>query len=202
VTVLIGPRLVLRELTVEDWPKVHAYSAHPEVVRYQPWGPNVPEESRAFVEQAVIAAQAVPRTEYQLAMTLVDGGRFVGTGVLWLRNPDHGQGEIGYFLHPDAWDRGYATEAALLLLDFGFRELRLHRIAATCDPRNAASARVLEKAGMTYEGRLRETMRLRDGWRDSSVYSILAHEWRAQATEKRGEESRIPNPGSTSNQAE
>lgn len=45
MVVLVGWRLVLREFVVEDWPAVHAYSAQPEVVRYQPWGPNTPEES-------------------------------------------------------------------------------------------------------------------------------------------------------------
>lgn len=174
---LTGQRLVLRDLEMADWPAVHAYSARPEVARYQPWGPNTPDESRAFVEQVIAAAQAMPRIEYQLALTLTAGGRLIGTGALWIRSIDHGQGEIGYFLHPDHWGRGYATEAARLLLDFGFGTLDLHRIGAICDPRNVASARVLEKMGMTHEGRLRETMRLRDGWRDSAVYGILAQEW-------------------------
>jgi RimJ/RimL family protein N-acetyltransferase len=51
---------------------------------------------------------------------------------------------------------------------------------ATCDPRNVASARVLEKVGMTYEGRMRHTLLLRDGWRDSDVYSILETDAAAQ----------------------
>jgi RimJ/RimL family protein N-acetyltransferase len=53
----------------------------------------------------------------------------------------------------------------------------LHRIFATCDPRNTASAHVLQKVGMRLEGRLRDTMLIRDGWRDSLVYSVLEHEW-------------------------
>ena len=185
MALLIGRRLVMRELTAEDWPDVYTYSARPEVSRYQPWEPNTPAESRAFVEQVIAAAQAMPRVEYQLAITLADGGRNIGTGALWVRSINHGQGELGYFLHPDHWGRGYATEAAGLLLEFGFGTLALHRIFATCDPRNAASARVLAKVGMTEEGRLRETMHLRDGWSDSAVYGILAQEWRVPAAEQR-----------------
>ena len=176
--VLTGPRLILRELDLDDWPAVHGYSARPEVARFQPWGPNTPEESRRFIEQALSAAQAIPRTEYQFAATLADGGRLIGTGALHVRSTEHGHGEIAYFLHPDIWGQGYATEAAQLLLRFGFAELGMHRISGTCDPRNEASARVLTKVGMTYEGRLRDAMHIRDGWRDSDVYSILAHEWR------------------------
>jgi RimJ/RimL family protein N-acetyltransferase len=52
-------------------------------------------------------------------------------------------------------------------------------VYATCDPRNAGSARVLTKIGMTYEGRMRETVLIRDGWRDSDLYAILDREWRA-----------------------
>jgi RimJ/RimL family protein N-acetyltransferase len=66
---------------------------------------------------------------------------------------------------------------AQLLLRFGFREMHLHRIFATCDPRNLASARVLEKIGMLYEGRMREVMLIRDGWRDSALYAVLEDEW-------------------------
>jgi len=183
MTVLIGRRLVLRDVEMDDWSAVHAYSSCPDVVQYQPWGPNTPDESHAFVAQIVAAAREVPRMVYQLAVTLGESdGRCIGTGALQVHSLNHGQGEIGYFLHPDVWGRGYATETARLLLGFGFTDLGLHRIFATCDPRNTVSAHVLEKVGMTYEGRLRQTMCLRDGWRDSAMYSILTHEWRDQAT--------------------
>jgi len=63
------------------------------------------------------------------------------------------------------------------LLTRAFAAFALHRVAATCDPRNKASAAVLAQLGMVHEGRLRHTVQIRDGWRDSDVYSILAHEW-------------------------
>jgi len=59
---------------------------------------------------------------------------------------------------------GYATEAARRLLTFGFDELKLHRIFATCDPNNKGSVRVLEKTGMRCEGRLREHKRVKGKW--------------------------------------
>ncbi len=184
MTVLRGRRLMLRDLVIDDWPAVHAYSSCPDVVQYQPWGPNTPDESRAFVTQIVAAARAVPRRVYPLAVTLGESDRrCIGTSTLQVHSLDHAQGEIGYFLHPDAWGHGYATEAARLLLGFGFRDLGLHRIFGTCDPRNTPSAHVLEKIGMVYEGRLRHAMRFRDGWRDSAVYSILAPEWQDPAAE-------------------
>ncbi|MFC8202069.1 GNAT family N-acetyltransferase [Streptomyces sp. NPDC057298] len=58
-------------------------------------------------------------------------------------------------------------------------QLGLHRIFATCDPRNLGSARVLAKLGMAYEGHLRHTAWIRVGWRDFLAFNILEEEWRA-----------------------
>jgi RimJ/RimL family protein N-acetyltransferase len=120
-----------------------------------------------------------PRREYTLAIILRATNVVIGACTLMIQRQQVWQGELGYFLHPGFWGHGYATEVAQHLLQFGFITLRLQRIVATCDPRNIASVRVLEKVGMHYEGRLHKHMLLRDGWRDSLVYSIHDHEWMA-----------------------
>jgi RimJ/RimL family protein N-acetyltransferase len=145
----------------------------PEACRYQAWGPNTADQTRAFVQAAADGWRRDPPVRF--AFAVVTGGTVVGTADLKLRGDR--QGEIGYAVHPACWGRGLATQAARRLLDRGFQEHGLHRIAATCDPRNAASARVITKLGMIHEGRLRQTVFIRDGWRDSDVYSLLAHEW-------------------------
>ncbi len=174
---LAGERVTLREFVLNDWPAVHDYACRPEASRYQAWGPNTPEESRAFVEEAVASARAEPRSRYELAVELTGTRRLIGSGELQVHSRRFREGEISYIIHPELWGRGYATEVARLLLRFGFAALGLHRIFATCDPRNVASARVLEKAGMTFEGRMRHTMLIRDGWRDSLLFSVLEDEW-------------------------
>ena len=174
---LDGRAVVLRELRLSDWEGIHSYASLPEACRYQAWGPNTEEDSRAFCEQQLAAALEEPRRLYALAITKSDVDYILGMASLHVRSFEHGQADISYIVHPREWGKGYATDSAFLLLEFGFSALRLHRIYATCDPRNLASARVLEKIGMTLEGRLRESLRIRDGWRDSLVYSILAHEW-------------------------
>ncbi len=179
---LVGERIVLREFGFDDWIAVHGWSSRPEVCRYQPWGPDTAEDTRAYVRSVLEAAAQQPRTEYTLAAVLRGTGEVVGSGSLWLRDERSRIGEVGYFLHPDHWGRGLGTEIAGLLLRFGFESFCFHRIYATCDPRNSGSKRVLEKVGMTHEGRLRHSMLIRDGWRDSDVYGILEHEWGATAT--------------------
>ncbi|MEU4704634.1 GNAT family N-acetyltransferase [Nonomuraea dietziae] len=106
-------------------------------------------------------------------------GDVVGMGELHVRSRGNRQGEITYVVHPRFWGQGVGTEIGRELLSRGFEELDLHRIYATCDPRNLGSARVLSKLGMTWEGRHRHTTLIRDGWRDSELFSILEEERRA-----------------------
>jgi len=96
----------------------------------------------------------------------------IGSVVLAQSSVEHRRGEMGYVLARDVWGRGYATEAAAALLAYGFAA-GLHRIGATCDPENAASARVLEKIGMSFEGRLREYFLIRGAWRDRLLYAAV-----------------------------
>lgn len=79
-------------------------------------------------------------------------GRFIGDcGLrpLEMRGPEV---ELGYDLHPEAWGRGLATEAARATLRFAFAELAIERIVAVVKPRHQRSRRVLEKAGLTLAG--------------------------------------------------
>lgn len=167
----------LRPLTESDWEAVHEWARLEEVTRYQSWGPNTAEQTKAFVRQAAEVWAIQPQTWFIYGVLL--GGSLVGSVELHLRH--HGQGEIGYGLDPRFWGRGLATVAAARILEIGFTEHRLHRIYATCDPRNTASKRLLERLGMTHEGCLRENLEIRDGWRDSDVYSLLDREWRDRA---------------------
>jgi RimJ/RimL family protein N-acetyltransferase len=169
------PYVELRLVAERDWRAIHGWASREEVCRYQGWGPNTEDQTRAFVAEAVAAADTWPRTRFVYVVTR--DGLVVGSCELNLRGD--GQGEIGYGLHPDHWGRGLATAAARRLLELCFAELGLHRVFATCDPRNLASGRVLRRLGMTHEGRLREVLLIRDGWRDSDVYGLLAHEWSA-----------------------
>lgn len=169
----------LRPLVEDDWVAVHDWASREDACRFQAWGPNTPEQTRAFVAASAGAWQSSPQSHFPYAVVV--GSGVAGMAVLKLARA--GQGEISYSIHPDLWGRGLATEAARLLLTIGFTDHRLHRIAGTCDPRNVASGRVLVKAGMTYEGRMRETTWIRDGWRDSDLYAILAHEFPAGDTE-------------------
>ena len=92
------------------------------------------------------------------------------------------EADIGYELAPEYWVRGYATEAALAMVTFGFRELELHRISSWCIADNTASARVLERVGLRPEGRLRENEYFKGRWWDTLLFGLLESDWRAGVT--------------------
>ncbi|HJW28889.1 MAG TPA: GNAT family N-acetyltransferase [Saprospiraceae bacterium] len=70
--------------------------------------------------------------------------------------PEHNRAEAGYWIAVPYWNKGIATEALVEIIRFGFNDLNLHKIFATHLPDNIASGNVMMKAGMHYEGELRE----------------------------------------------
>lgn len=164
---------MLREVREEDWEAFHRYASDPEVCRFMAWGPNTEEETRAHVRRCIEARKAQPRRGFSLAVTLKDTDEVVGGCRLTVSDPEHREGWLGYCFNREHWGKGCATEAAGLLVAFGFGTLGLHRIFATCDPENGASARVLEKTGMRFEGRLRGHRWVKGRWRDSLLYAVL-----------------------------
>jgi len=175
--------VTLDEIVVEDWPAVHSWACLAEVCRYQGWGPNTEEQTREFVREAA-EAWSSGRPRHRFAYIARIGQEAVGMGELHVHSRSRRHGEIRYVVHPRVWGQGIATEIGRQLLAHGFDGLGLHRIDATCDPRNTGSSRVLTKLGMTYEGRLRHTALIRDGWRDSLMFSLLEDEWRTAAEQR------------------
>jgi ribosomal-protein-alanine N-acetyltransferase len=170
---LISDRLVLREFAVTDEDAVHSFAGDPLVTRFTDWGPNSVEDSRAFLAEATAQATDPRRAEFTLAVTLASSGKLIGSVAMGITSAQHRRGEFGFAFHPDSWSQGYATEASALLLRFGFDHLRLRRVSATCHPDNHASARVLEKAGLRFEGRMRSHLFVRGTWRDSLLYAVV-----------------------------
>jgi RimJ/RimL family protein N-acetyltransferase len=91
----------------------------------------------------------------------------------------HKRAELGYWIAVPFWGKGYATEAARAVVEFGFETLRLHRINAHYFAGNTGSRRVLEKIGMRHEGRFREHIQKWDRFVDIENYGLLAKEFRS-----------------------
>ena len=143
-------RLVLRAPILADAPVAFAtYAGDPESTRLMGWPTHATvDDTAAFFAHAISEWVALGAGVYLIELD----GRIIGSSGLHLHPP--GRAATGYILGRPWWGHGYATEACRAMVELG-RALGLVRVDATCHPDNQASARVLAKAGMTFEGRLR-----------------------------------------------
>lgn len=164
-------RVEIRGLVPADVDVFTAYRNDPEVARYQQWPlPYTTSMALQLAHDPPITA-LVPGEWVQLAITDPSGALIGDLGV----HLDEGGAvaTVGYTLAPEHQGRGLATEAVGAVVDRLF-DHGVHRIAATLDPDNVASARLVERLGFRYEGRLRHASYSRGKWGDDECYAILA----------------------------
>ncbi len=176
---LTTERLLLRPFTPDDLEAIHAMRSSPDVARYMYWEPHTLADSEATLagklSRTVIAAEG---DNLGLAAERKDTGEVVGDFSLFLQSREHRQCEIGFIVHPRHQRRGYATEAAAVLLRLAFEGLLAHRVTGRLEARNAASAGVLERLGMRREAHLVENEYVKGEWQSEVVYALLDREWR------------------------
>ena len=170
-------RLTLRRLSAADVDDMFDYAKRQDVTEYLRWYPH---QSKKYTSDYLryISARYKLGDFYDWAVVENESGRMIGTCGFTSFDLPHDSAEIGYVLNPEFHGKGYATEAATRVLEFGFSELSLHRIEARFMKENTASLRVMEKLGMTLEGYRRDGMLIKEKYRTIGVCSILCHEWR------------------------
>lgn len=163
-------RLVIREFEIQDWQAVYEYTSNPDVMKYIPEGVFNEEAAKKFVsENSGEKAKHYP-------VILQSENTVIGHIAFHQYFGDHTY-EIGWVLNPKYYNNGYASEAAKAILDYGFNEMKLHRIIATCQPENIPSYRVMEKIGMRREGYFKKCIPYKDEWWDEFYYAALDEEW-------------------------
>jgi ribosomal-protein-alanine N-acetyltransferase len=148
---LFTERLLLREFVDTDYDALREIDSDPEILRYRSRKQITPAATREFLTKAQAGALEQPRQQYAFAVVLREGERLVGQVGLTIVSSGYDEAFMWYSTNRQYWGQGYATEAAGRLLRYGFEEAGLRRIFAECHPDNLASARVMEKIGMTRE---------------------------------------------------
>jgi ribosomal-protein-alanine N-acetyltransferase len=149
--VLSTKRLTLRAATPKDVSALHAMSSIPDVTRFNNW-PDAPAQAK--VERALRWMSKVHASGKGCAW-IISSKAFAGAIRFNSFEKKWKCGEIGYELHPDYWGKGLMTEAVRAIVACGHEVFRLNRIDAWTLPGNAASDRLLVKAGFRHEGTLR-----------------------------------------------
>jgi RimJ/RimL family protein N-acetyltransferase len=178
---LVTARLQLRPFAATDFEDLYEINSRPDVTRYLYSEPGDAAQVREVLDQK-LGETTLDEVGQRLSLAVVrpDLDRVIGEVHLQWLSREHRQGEIGFVFHPDHHGKGFATEAAAIVLRLGFADLGLHRIIGRLDARNLGSARVLEKLGMRREAHFVHDEFFKGEWADQLIYAILDEEWTAR----------------------
>lgn len=169
-TFLRGERITLRPIESDDAEFLAETINHPDV-----WGnlslyePMSVQQERDWIDHVA--------DEDDVHLLICADGDPVGTIGLNRINTAWGVAEMGYYVHPDAQRRGYATDAARRMVRYAFEDQRLHKVYANVYTHNDASRRVLESVGFQREGVFREHAYVRGERVDVHRYGLLVDEF-------------------------
>lgn len=171
-------RLLLSEINWEDLQIIHDLHLIPKVDQYNTLGiPKDLSETKKIITPDIEDQNKEMRSRYCWKIITKEDNKFIGLAGMFLTNDKYQMAEFYYKLNPQFWGNGYATEIAQAIIKYGFTTHKLHRIEAGVATKNAASIRVLEKAGMKCEGVRRKILPIRGEWKDNYHYAILDEEF-------------------------
>lgn len=166
-------RLVLRPFATDDAPQVHSLLNTPEVSQTTL---NLPYPYPDGAAESWIATHAEKAARGDgLHWAIIRKGDDVLMGAIGLGIVGkHSRGSLGYWLGVSFWNQGYMSEAALAVTNHALGDVSLNRVEAMCFPRNDASRRVMEKAGLKFEGILRGYFKKAGTFEDVAIYARVA----------------------------
>lgn len=174
-------RLIIRDHISEDLEPLHAILSNPSVTFYLPsMHKDDVDETLGYLVASMRDIDAAPRMRYNLAVTDYDGDYIGEVGLHYIDGtPQNAHCGLGYFVLPERWNEGIATEAVLAALGFIY-DNGASRVSASCLAENLASRRVLEKCGFSQEGLLKAHTWHDGAWKDCAVYRLLKDEFIAR----------------------
>ncbi|MGJ9458347.1 GNAT family N-acetyltransferase [Oceanobacillus sp. CF4.6] len=172
---LQSKRLILRPYELKDAPRVQKLANVKELAEttFLPH-PYTLEMAESWIKTHSSIIE--DGDAYPFAVILENEKELVGTMTLRV-DKSHNKGELAYWVGKEYWGKGYATEAAKEVIDFGFNRLNLNRMWAPIMSKNVASGKVLKNAGLTYEGTLRQEILRWGQYEDTDIYGALKNEY-------------------------
>ena len=169
-------RLLLRRLELTDAEMMFRnWTSDDEVTRFLRWDAHkIIDDTKYMIEQWVNSYQ--DDSTYYWGIYLKDGEMIGSVGITITSEYDF-KGELGYKIGSRWWNQGYSSEAARAVIDYMFCNTDIERIDSVSSVENPASRKVMEKAGMQYEGLLKHYYKTRDGFHDCTLYGIIRSEW-------------------------
>jgi ribosomal-protein-alanine N-acetyltransferase len=168
-------RLCLRAITVDDKNEMFALRSDKHIMQYiaRPLIKTV-EETVEFIKSI---NENIEKQEYiNWGIALKSDDKLIGTVGFYRVQKENYRAEVGYMLHTNYHKQGIMQEVMPVVLDYGFKRMKLHSIEAVIDPRNKPSEGVLIKQGFVKEAHFKENFFFDGEFLDSVHYSLLAKE--------------------------
>jgi [ribosomal protein S5]-alanine N-acetyltransferase len=164
-------RLLLQQIFPEDQPFIFEGLNHPAVIRFYGVSYQTFEATAAqmkWYQTMVAEGQGIP-------WKMVDkvSGEKIGVIAVYFYKPEHQKAEVGFWLLPQFWYKGYALEALKAVVYYWQTEKQLHRMEALVEEGNQGSSKVLEKAGFVFEGTMRECEIKNGCFISLRIYSLI-----------------------------
>lgn len=168
-------RLILRQFELDDAELAFKnWTSDSEVTKFLTWQNHKNlEETKKILE--FWTAKYNDKYFYLWAIELKETGEPIGSFRTNIKEFDIA--DVGYCIGKNWWNRRLVSEALLRVVDFLFSDVKINRIESRCNPKNIASAKVMERCGLRYEGTMRQAVKDNTGIVDSSVYAILSEDY-------------------------
>jgi ribosomal-protein-alanine N-acetyltransferase len=169
---LESERLLLRQITSNDVNEIFELRSNPETMKYIP-RPLVTTIDEAMGHIKMIQDKIETNEGINWAITLKNSPKMIGIIGHYRVRWEHFRSEIGYMLLPEYHGKGIVSEAIQLMIHYGFNDMKMHSLEAIIDPKNIASARVLEKNNFIKEAHLTQNEFYDGKFLDTVIYSIV-----------------------------
>jgi len=172
-----GKRVNLRQLRKSDAKSLYQNAKDFEIAKYTRLPhPYKLGNATSYIKENKLKLRK--KTDYSLGIELKETSQIIGMISLMKVDKKNKNAELGYWLGKKYWGQGLMSEALQLILNFGFKKLRLERIHAGVMHPNKPSLKVLKKAGFKYEGRHRREFLRHGKWLDALMHSLLRDEYK------------------------
>jgi [ribosomal protein S5]-alanine N-acetyltransferase len=171
-------RLILRRLEFKDAQSVFDNWLSDERIsdnRINPAHKTVSETIERIVK---IVGEYSSNEVCYWGIELKSSGELIGEIDLYNFDNSTGNCEVSYSIGYKWWNQGYGTEALQAVIEFGFKDMNIHKVSAAHNTDNPASGRIMIKAGMEQEGVIRHMIRnCKNQYKDCAVYGILQEDY-------------------------
>lgn len=178
------PRFSLRPFRRKDTAALHEaiLDSRKDLQQWLPWANSYDRSvAQRFIRDSASAWTEGKAFDFSVRAS-DDPGRHLGNVSIWWTSRQNGIGEIGYWIRSDMTGQGVGTEVTARAVQIGFEEMECHKLVLRIAVGNIGSEQIAERLGFTYEGILRDEVKIGNEWIDHTAWSLLDHEWHDLST--------------------